>query len=115
MHVANALKQSASADVITWAGYNSLLANDVSVKPPAVIGVYPLFPDKAASASSMKHAMELTMQVTEFLNPGQTNVLGADQPLYAIISLSNGNFPTHWEKTSWLLSWARCTSKTRCI
>ena len=21
-------------------------------------------------------------------------------------SLSNGNFPTHWEKTSWLLSWA---------
>ena len=52
VHVANALKQSASADgdVITWAGYNSLLANDVSVKPPAVIGVYPLFPDKAASA-----------------------------------------------------------------
>ena len=52
MHVANALKQSASADgdVITWAWYNSLLANDVSVKPSAVIGVYPLFPDKAASA-----------------------------------------------------------------
>ena len=43
VHVANALKQSASADgdVITWAWYNSLLANDVSVKPPAVIGVYP--------------------------------------------------------------------------
>ena len=52
MHVANALKQSTSADgdVITWAGYSSLLANDVLVKPPAVIGVYPLFPDKAASA-----------------------------------------------------------------
>ena len=52
VHVANVLKQSASADgdVITWAWYNSLLANDVSVKPPAVIGVYPLFPDKAASA-----------------------------------------------------------------
>ena len=52
MHVANALKQTASAygDVITWAGYNSLLANDVSVKHPVVIGVYPLFPDKAASA-----------------------------------------------------------------
>ena len=52
MHVTNILKQSASADgdVITWAWYNSLLANDVSVKPPAVIGVYPLLPDKAASA-----------------------------------------------------------------
>ncbi len=33
VHVANVLKQSASADgdVITWAWYNSLLANDVSV------------------------------------------------------------------------------------
>ena len=55
MHVANVLKQSASADgdvtdVITWAWYNSLLANYVSVKPTAVIGVYSLFPDKAASA-----------------------------------------------------------------
>ena len=95
MHVANALKQSASADgdVITWAGYNSLLANDASLKPPAVIGVYPLFPDKAASASSMKHAMELTMQGTAFLNPGQTSVLGADQPLYAIIKLIQWQFP----------------------
>ena len=113
MLVANALKQSASADgdVITWAGYNSLLANYVSV----VIGVYHLFPDKAASASSMKHAMELPMQGIGFLNSGQTSVPGADQPLYAIISLSSGNFPTHWENTSWLLLLARCTSKTICI
>ena len=69
-HVANALTQSASSDgdVITWAGYNSLLANDVSVKPPAVIGVYPLFPDKAASAEvltsgraqSTLHLMNIT-------------------------------------------------------
>ena len=52
VHVANVLKQSAfpDGDVITWAWYNSLLANDVSVKPPAVIGIYTLFPDKAASA-----------------------------------------------------------------
>ena len=95
VHVANSPKQSVSADgdVITWAGYNSLLANDVSVKPPAVTGVYPLLPDKATSASSMKHAMELPMQGTEFLNPGQTSVLGADQPLYAIIQLIQWQFP----------------------
>ncbi len=28
--------------------------------------------------------MHLTMQGTQFLNPGQTSVLGADQPIYAI-------------------------------
>ena len=33
-------------DVITWSGFNSLLASDESVKPPAEIGVYPLFPER---------------------------------------------------------------------
>ena len=71
-------------EVITWSGYNYRLMNDDSLKPPAVIWVLPLFPDKAASPSMIKHTMQLTIQGTEFLNPGQTGVLGADQPLYAI-------------------------------
>ena len=33
------------------------------------------------------------MQWTELLNPGQTCVLGADQPLYAIIKLIQWQFP----------------------
>lgn len=70
-----------------------MLASSESVKPPAEIGVYPLFPYKAASASSMKHAMQITMQGTEFLNPGQTSVLGADQPLYAIIKQIQWQYP----------------------
>ena len=49
-------------EVITWSVYNSRLMNDDSLKPPAVIGVLPLFPDKAASLSMIKHAMQLTMQ-----------------------------------------------------
>lgn len=59
--------------------------DEESVKPRAEIGVLPLFPDKAATPAMMKHAMELTKKGTEFLNPGQTGVLGADQPLYAIL------------------------------
>lgn len=83
----------AEGDIITWAGYNSNLASKESVKPPAEIGVYPLFPEKAASASSMKHAMELTIKGTQFLNPGQTSVLGADQPLFAIIKTLQWLYP----------------------
>ena len=33
------------------------------------------------------------MQWTEILNPGQTCVIGADQPLYAIIKLIQWQFP----------------------
>ena len=68
-------------EVITWSGYNSYLMSDKTVKPPAVIGVFPLVPDKALSPSMIKHAMQLTMQGTEYLNPGQTGVLVADQPI----------------------------------
>ena len=49
-------------EVITWSVYNYRLMNDDSLKPPAVIGVLPLFPDKATSPSMIKHAMQLTMQ-----------------------------------------------------
>ena len=32
----------------------------------------------------VKHAMNIGESVTEFLNPGQTPVIGMDQPIYAI-------------------------------
>ena len=70
---------------------NSWLTNDDSLKP--IIGVLPIFPDKAASPSMIKHAMQLTMQRTELLNPGQTGVLGADQQLYAIAKQLQWAFP----------------------
>lgn len=94
-HVTTVLEQNTlpEGEVITWSGYNSRLMSDDSLKPRAVIGVLPLFPDKAASPSMIKHAMELTMQGTEFLNPGKIGVLGADQPLYAIAKRLQWTFP----------------------
>ena len=52
-HVANVLEQETLPDkeVITWSGYNSRLMAEDSLKPLAVIGILPLFPDKAASPS----------------------------------------------------------------
>ena len=80
-------------EVITWSGYNSRIMSDESVKPRAQIGILPLFQDKAASLSKMKHAMEFTVQGTEFLNPGQTGLLGGDQPLYALAKQLQWKFP----------------------
>ena len=70
-HVSTILKEDTlgTNDIITWSGYNSMLASNESVKPPAEIGVYPLFLHKAASPS-MKHAMLLTIQGTQFLKSG---------------------------------------------
>ena len=80
-------------DVITWAGFNSHIRSDESIKSRAEIGILPLFPDKAASPSMMKHTMEIVKENTEFINSGQTPVLGADQPLYAICKQLQWQFP----------------------
>ncbi len=41
----------------------------------------------------IKHAMQLTMQGTEYLNPGQTGVLGGDQPIYTIAKQLQWTYP----------------------
>jgi hypothetical protein len=51
----------------------------------------------------MKRPMDLTIQNSEFFNPGQVSILGADQPVYALIKLFQGNSTQLWAKTSWWL------------
>ena len=60
---------------------------------PPQQGILPLFPEKAASAFMMKHTMEIVKENTEFINPRQTPVLGADQPLYTICKQLQWKFP----------------------
>ena len=94
-HVAEVMQKGEliKGDVITWAGFNSQIRSDESIKPQAEVGILPLFPDKAASPSMMKHTMEIVKENTEFINAGQTSVLGADQPLYAIYKQLQWQFP----------------------
>ena len=83
-HVSTCLEKYEDDEIITWAGYNASRMSDETIKPKALIGVLHLFSDKAATPAIMKHAMQLTMEDTQFLNQGQTTVLGCDQSLYAI-------------------------------
>ena len=93
VHSAKVKGELMKGDVITWAGFNSQIRSDESIKPQAEIGILPLFPDKAASPSTMKHTMEIVKENTEFINAGQTPVIGADQPLYAICKQLQWQFP----------------------
>ena len=49
-------------DKVTWAraGFSSSRMHEDTVKPRAITGVLPMFPDKAASVSMVKHTMCLT-------------------------------------------------------
>ena len=54
-------------DRVTWAGFNSSRMHEDTVKPRAITGVLPMFPDKAASVSMVKHTMCITRDAIQFL------------------------------------------------
>ena len=67
---------------VMWSGHFSQLQDKSAVKPAAITGMCPIFPDKVTDPALLKHVMKLTKDGIEFLNPGQTPVLGVDQQPY---------------------------------
>ena len=57
------------------------------------MGICPILVDKAQSPSMMKHATILAKDGMAILNPGKTQVIGADQPLYSILKQLQWQFP----------------------
>ena len=70
---------------ITWSGYQSYNQSAEDIRPPASIGLFPEFYEKAATLDMQKHGMIMMAEATEYLNPGQTPVVEGDCPLYMIM------------------------------
>ena len=83
----------AKGEMFSLAGFNASQIQRETVRPRAEIGKCPIFVNKAQSPSMMKHAMILAKDGIAFLNPGQTPVIGADQPLYSILKQLQWQFP----------------------
>ena len=68
---------------ITWAVHH---ATQKRGKPfeVSISSLLPLIRDQAHSIATFKHIMEKIRDTVSFLNPGQSPVLAADQPLYAL-------------------------------
>ena len=50
----------------------------------AITALLPVFREHANTPAMIHHAMLLIQQRTKYLNPGQTPVMTADQPLFAL-------------------------------
>ena len=57
----------------------------------------PLWRDQAHSVATIKHAMAKVRDTVAFLNPGQTPVIAADQPLYALGKQIQWQWPEYGE------------------
>ncbi len=70
---------------VSWAAFHASVASD-PLDPPVVSSLLPLFYEKAATLSMIKHGMDIQQQVTSHLNPGQIPITIFDQPLFALAS-----------------------------
>ena len=53
--------------------------------------------DQAHSVATLKHAMNKIQDTVDFLNPYQTPVMAADQPLYALLKQIQWEWPEYGE------------------
>ena len=115
-HVAAVMQKGElmKGDVMTWTGFNSQIRSDESIKSQEKIGILPLFPNKAASPSMMKHTMEIVKENTEFINTGQTQVLGADYPLYAIGKQLQWQFPENLGEDKFVMQLGALHIEDKC-
>ena len=85
-------------DKIVWGAYHALQQQPSLEDPLGVCALLPLFYEKAATPSMVKHGMEVQRQATDYLNPGQIPVTAFDQPLFAIAKYVQWKWPaTHGE------------------
>ena len=68
---------------VSWAAFHASLESD-PLYPPAITTLLPLFYEKAATISMVKHGMDVLQSITAHINPGQIPVMAFDQPLFAL-------------------------------
>ncbi len=86
------------ADVvcITWSAHH---ATQKRSKPfeVSISALMPLMRNQAHSVATIKHALKKICDTVAFLNPGQTPVVVADQPLYALAKQIQWTWPEYGE------------------
>ena len=68
-------------------------SNTTDISPVSVSGLLPLFQEKAANASMLKHGINIIKAAIEKLNPGQIPVVTGDQPIFALLKLIQSKYP----------------------
>ena len=77
---------------VTWSAFH---AKDVRTRnfQTSIISMLPLLHEAAHSISTLKHLMGHVIKMTSYLNPGQTAVIAADQPVYACMKQVQWQWP----------------------
>lgn len=81
---------------LSWSAYHADMLQTAVISPAAIVALLPLFLDNANSVAMIRHSMDIVMAAVQHLNPGQTPVLTADQPLYALVKKIQWTWPVKY-------------------
>ena len=80
---------------ITWSAHHAAQQRNKEFEV-SITSLLPLFRDPAHSVAIIKHVMDKVRDAVSFLNPGQTPVIAADQPLYALAKQIQWHWPENY-------------------
>lgn len=89
-------------DYIAWAAYHASLQPD-STDPIGISALLPLFLEKAATISMIRHGMTIIKREIDKCNPGQTPVIALDQPLFALAKYVQWTWPDTFGEQSFVV------------
>ena len=86
-------KELEKGDIVAWSAYHASQQYASHYLLPALTQRLPLFYEEAATASMIKHGMDVLREATQFLNLGQIPVMAVDAPLYALAKFVQWSWP----------------------
>ena len=93
-HVEGLLSQPtlSADDWISWAAYHASIT-EAPTNPPSRSHMLPLYTESSNSPITVWHAMKMLRLAINQINPGQTPVVEADQPLYTLAKKLQWKYP----------------------
>jgi len=87
---------------VTWSAHHAAQKRSKAFEV-SITALLPLLRDQAHSVATIKHVMDKVRDTVAFLNPGQTPVIGADQPLYALAKQIQWHWPGKYGEDKFVL------------
>ena len=76
---------------MTWSAHHA--SKQRSEFEVSITSLLPLLQDQAHSVATIRHDMDTIKDIVAILNPGQTPVIAADQPIYAVTKQIQWHWP----------------------
>lgn len=79
------LESTTTENFKPWAPHHADADYEVCKKHRTEVSLLPVFTEQAHTPAMMSHSMDVVISAIQYINPGQTPVIVADQPLYALM------------------------------